>query len=223
MDPAGLKVDVDTVKTRAVADPGAITVYLGNATHALVVDAAGTAAANVVQWDSTTDVVSYLVDLAAGTSIADANVVGLNGSTTMGVNVATGFVSFFNVASGTRHMTLASYNQGADGNTILTALNTVKPDYKLDVASTGEAGLDFNNIKDATGAHTLTNITVPTVTTLTTWGGGTAPTTGEIVTAMEASVGSNGLPAIKTAIGGLAPGTPTNLDVTDGSGVDISG
>lgn len=34
----------------------------------------------------------------------------------------------------------------------------------LDVASTGEAGLDFDNIKDATGAHTLTNITVPTVT-----------------------------------------------------------
>lgn len=38
---------------------------------------------------------------------------------------------------------------------------------KLDVASTGEAGLDFDNIKDASGAHTLTNITVPTVTTNT--------------------------------------------------------
>ncbi len=35
----------------------------------------------------------------------------------------------------------------------------------LDVTATGEAGLDFNNIKDATGSHTLTNITVPTVTT----------------------------------------------------------
>lgn len=35
----------------------------------------------------------------------------------------------------------------------------------LDVATTGEAGLDFDNIKDATGAHTLTNITVPVVTT----------------------------------------------------------
>ena len=34
----------------------------------------------------------------------------------------------------------------------------------LDVAATGEAGLDFDNIKDATGAHTLTNITVPAVT-----------------------------------------------------------
>jgi len=37
----------------------------------------------------------------------------------------------------------------------------------LDVAATGEAGLDFDNIKDASGAHTLTNITVPTVTNLT--------------------------------------------------------
>ena len=35
----------------------------------------------------------------------------------------------------------------------------------LDVSATGEAGLDFDNIKDATGAHTLTNITVPVVTT----------------------------------------------------------
>jgi hypothetical protein len=35
---------------------------------------------------------------------------------------------------------------------------------KLDVSATGEAGLDFDNINDATGAHTLTNITVPVVT-----------------------------------------------------------
>ena len=37
----------------------------------------------------------------------------------------------------------------------------------LDVSATGEAGLDFDNIKDATGAHTLTNITVPTTTAVT--------------------------------------------------------
>jgi len=35
----------------------------------------------------------------------------------------------------------------------------------LDIAATGEAGLDFDNIKDASGAHTLANITVPIVTT----------------------------------------------------------
>ena len=37
----------------------------------------------------------------------------------------------------------------------------------LDVSATGEAGLDFSNIKAAANPTTLTNITVPVVTTLT--------------------------------------------------------
>jgi hypothetical protein len=37
----------------------------------------------------------------------------------------------------------------------------------VDISSTGEVGLDFDNIKDASGAHTLTNITVPTTTAVT--------------------------------------------------------
>jgi hypothetical protein len=37
----------------------------------------------------------------------------------------------------------------------------------LDVSATGEAGLDFNNIGQASGATTLTNITIPTVTAVT--------------------------------------------------------
>lgn len=41
------------------------------------------------------------------------------------------------------------------------------PANTLDVSATGEVGLDFANIKDATGAKTLTNITVPVVTSLT--------------------------------------------------------
>jgi len=49
------------------------------------------------------------------------------------------------------------------GNAQLVRSTT--PANKLDVSATGEAGLDFDNIKNATGAHTLTNITVPTVTT----------------------------------------------------------
>lgn len=51
------------------------------------------------------------------------------------------------------------------GNAKLVRSTT--PANTLDVSATGEAGLDFNNIKDATGAHTLTNITVPTATNLT--------------------------------------------------------
>jgi len=38
---------------------------------------------------------------------------------------------------------------------------------KLDIAATGEVGLNFDNIKAATGATTLTNITVPTTTAVT--------------------------------------------------------
>ncbi len=45
--------------------------------------------------------------------------------------------------------------------TVTTAGNSI------DVASTGEVGLDFSNIKDAGSTHTLTNITVPTVTDVT--------------------------------------------------------
>ena len=37
----------------------------------------------------------------------------------------------------------------------------------LDVSATGEAGVDLTNIKQASSPTTLTNITVPTVTTLT--------------------------------------------------------
>jgi len=43
-------------------------------------------------------------------------------------------------------------------------VRSTTPANALDVSSTGEAGLDFANIKAATGATTLTNITVPTVT-----------------------------------------------------------
>ncbi len=56
----------------------------------------------------------------------------------------------------------AVVNSGSFGNAQLVRSTT--PANKLEVSATGEAGLDFDNIKDATGAHTLTNITVPTTT-----------------------------------------------------------
>lgn len=62
----------------------------------------------------------------------------------------------------------------------------------IDVTTTGEVGLDFDNIKDATGAHTLTNITVPLVTTTTTATTATnltnAPTNGDLTATMKTSV-----------------------------------
>lgn len=48
----------------------------------------------------------------------------------------------------------------------LAALRPTVADRALDVAATGEAGLDFDNVKAATSPTTLTNITVPNVTTV---------------------------------------------------------
>ncbi len=59
----------------------------------------------------------------------------------------------------------AVVNHADHGNAQLVRSTT--PANKLDVSATGEAGLDFDNIKDATGAHTLTNITVPVCTSNT--------------------------------------------------------
>jgi len=44
-------------------------------------------------------------------------------------------------------------------------VRSTTPANALDVSTTGEAGLDFNNVKAAAAPTTLTNITVPTVTT----------------------------------------------------------
>ncbi len=47
------------------------------------------------------------------------------------------------------------------------SLRSTTPGRTLDVETTGEAGINFDNIKQASGATVLTNVTVPTVTTLT--------------------------------------------------------
>lgn len=85
--------------------------------------------------------------------------------------LATAFKTLFDVAAPV--LTCESVNQSADNNTILAhadygnakLVRSTTPANTLDVSATGEAGLDFDNIKDATGAHTLTNITIPTCTT----------------------------------------------------------
>ena len=46
-------------------------------------------------------------------------------------------------------------------------VRSTTPANTLDVSATGEAGLDFSNIKQATGSTTLSNITIPTVTAIT--------------------------------------------------------
>lgn len=49
----------------------------------------------------------------------------------------------------------------------LSYLRPTTPDNTLDVAATGEAGVDLSNIKQAADPTTLTNITVPTITSVT--------------------------------------------------------
>jgi len=60
---------------------------------------------------------------------------------------------------------LALLKDGTSG--LAQLVRSTTPANTLDVSATGEAGLDFNNVKDATGAHTLTNITVPVTTSVT--------------------------------------------------------
>lgn len=86
------------------------------------------------------------------------------------------------------------------GNAHLVRSTT--PANTLDVSGTGEAGLDFDNIKDATGAHTLTNVTVPTVTTLT----GHTAQTGD----SYARIGAAG--ASLSDLGGMSTGMKTEVE-----------
>lgn len=66
----------------------------------------------------------------------------------------------------------------------VSALQPTTADRTLDVAATGEAGLDFDNINAATGATTLTNVTVPTVTSVT----NSVGVSGDFSATMKASI-----------------------------------
>lgn len=106
-------------------------------------------------------------------------------------------------------------NDSSFGNSKLVRSTT--PANTLDVSSTGEAGLDFNNVKDATGAHTLTNITVPAVTATGAVsgnvGGNLAGSIGSLSTQAKADVNAEVDTAL-TDYGALKPTTPgRTLDV----------
>jgi hypothetical protein len=121
---------------------------------------------------------AYLDNLSAGAVALAAGVdlTSIHGAAlteTVNGYLAAAFVKLFDVV--TPVLTSESVNQSANNNTILAhadygnakLVRSTTPANALDVSATGEAGLDFANIKDATGAHTLTNITVPTVSALT--------------------------------------------------------
>jgi hypothetical protein len=72
---------------------------------------------------------------------------------------------------------ISFYGLGLAGDTTITGtadvfmddwVRSTTPANTFDVSATGEGGLDFNNIKQASGVTTLNNITIPTVTDVTT-------------------------------------------------------
>ena len=148
--------------------------------------------------------------------------------TETGGYLAAGFKNFFNVE--TPVATVATVNQTGDAYAVVNhadhgnakLVRSTTPANTLDVAATGEAGLDFNNINAATGATTLTNITVPIVTTVGTTTTntdmrgtdgaytGTPPTVGEIRTEMEG--GGTKLTAVHAVIPATAPPTNTQFE-----------
>jgi hypothetical protein len=79
-------------------------------------------------------------------------------------------------------MTIHTYATDTDD-----LVRSTTPANALDVSATGEAGLDFDNIKAATGSTTLTNIIVPTVSTLT----GHTAQTGDSFARLGAPVGAD--------------------------------
>ena len=95
----------------------------------------------------------------------------------------------------------------------------------LDVAATGEAGVDLDNIHAASGATVLTNITVPTVTTLTNLPA--APTDWLAAAAVKADAVTkiqNGLatPTNITAAAGVALAADQAVNVTKWNGTAVA-
>lgn len=104
----------------------------------------------------------------------------------------------------------------------LTPLQPTTAGRTLDVSTTGEAGLDFDNIKDASGAHTLTNITVPAVTTVANLTN--APTNGDLTATMKASINTEADTALSD-YGGLKPtvaGRTLDVSATGEAGIDLA-
>lgn len=80
----------------------------------------------------------------------------------------------------------------------------------LDVAATGEAGLDFDNIHAASGATTLTNITVPAVTAVTGAVGSVTGNVGGSVASVTGNVGGS-VASVTGAVGSVTGNVGGNV------------
>jgi hypothetical protein len=192
-DAGGLDLDTKLANTNEItaAKMGALTDWINGGRLDLLLDAIPTTPMRGT--DSAA--------LASGVDLTSIHGVAL--TETVNGYLAAAFVKLFDVV--TPVLTMENVNQSANNNTILAhadygnakLVRSTTPANKLDVSSTGEAGLDFANIKNATGAHTLTNITVPVCTTNSDMRGtdganttvpdaaGTAATPAEVATALS--------------------------------------
>jgi hypothetical protein len=113
------------------------------------------------------------------------------------------------------------YALGLAGDTAVTGtayiymddwVRSTTPANTFDVSATGEGGLDFNNIKDASGAKTLTNITVPVATSV-----------GTVTGNVNGSVASVTNPVVASAVaGGYVTATGTvNANVVSQANIDF--
>lgn len=196
-DTATQKVDVDTIKTRAItcaagvtiradvgaaAAPGAANgMFIGGTNAATTVASLSVTgqldAGNLLIDDTTVfaGTTTFIDAVALSSTLAVASTTTLTGAVTMTAGLVADITGDLSGTVGTVTTLTGHTAQSGDSYAVVAhadhgnakLVRSTTPANKLDVSATGEAGLDFANIKDATGAHTLTNITVPAVTAVT--------------------------------------------------------
>jgi hypothetical protein len=174
-----------------------------------------------------------LMPTVGGRSL-DVSTTGEAGIDLANIGSPTAVVNLTNTTIGTLTTYTGNTPQTGDGYAIVNSntfgnaklVRSTTPANTLDVAATGEAGIDLSNIKQATIATTLTNIRVPNVTltdSLTTYTGNT-PQTGDNYARLGAPAGASvsaDIAAVKTAadLTNAKIGTPAGASVS----ADIAG
>jgi len=149
--------------------------------------AAATNDTNPTELDATNFPGVYIFDMTQAETNADLVILQAKSSST-GISILPVLIYPIIQVTGDAYAIVAHADYG---NAKLVRSTT--PANALDVSATGEAGLDFANIKAASAPTTLTNITVPTVTTvgtLTTYTGNT-PQTGDAFARLGAPAGAS--------------------------------
>jgi hypothetical protein len=123
--------------------------------------------------DATATPCTTVLSVGAGGLVVDLNsVTGLNSvavnTAADGTFYATGHDFSVVITTGTvGGVSAIGYKVASFSINNRTPLRPTTAGRTADIAATGEVGLDFDNVHDATGAHTLTNITVPVTTGVT--------------------------------------------------------